>query len=50
MRLPRRCATRNDNLLYEIAQSVPSEAKESSTRLAMTKKISLRAKRGNLTS
>jgi len=28
--------TRNDNLLYEIAQPVPSKAKESSSLLAMT--------------
>jgi len=31
MRLPRRFAPRNDNILYEIAQPVPSEAKESSS-------------------
>jgi len=28
--------TRNDNLLYEIVQPVPSKAKESSSLLAMT--------------
>jgi len=28
--------TRNDNLLHEIAQPVPSEAKESSSLFAMT--------------
>ena len=36
LRLPRRYAPRNDNLLYEIAQPVPSKAKESSSLLAMT--------------
>jgi hypothetical protein len=30
--------TRNDNLLYEIVQAVPSKAKESSSLLAMTLK------------